>query len=54
MHLKRVLSSIVLMAIAAGAQTGSAPTKKPLSPSAAASVQKNGECGKDHPAAQIF
>jgi predicted metalloendopeptidase len=31
---------IVLIAAIAGAQTGSAPTKKPLSPSAAASVDK--------------
>ena len=37
---KRVLSCIVLMALTAGAQTGSAPTKKPLQPSAAASVEK--------------
>ena len=50
---KRILSCIVLMAVTAGAQTGSAPTKKPLEPAAAASVEKT-ESGKDRPAAQIF
>ena len=54
MHLKRVLSSIVLMALAAGAQTGSAPTKKPLSPSAAASVQKTETAEKTVPRPKSF
>src|SRR5579864_3616204 len=38
---KRSLTCIVLMAVTAGAQTGKAPTKKPLSAAAAASVEKN-------------
>ncbi|MCU1221459.1 MAG: endothelin-converting enzyme [Candidatus Angelobacter sp.] len=37
---KRVLPWFVLMVVTAGAQTGSAPTKKPLNESAAASVEK--------------
>ncbi len=37
---KRILSCVVLTAVAAVAQTGSAPTKKPLEPAAAASVEK--------------
>src|SRR6185312_15794930 len=40
MFWKRTLTCIFLMTVTAGAQTGSAPTKKPLKPSAAASVQK--------------
>src|SRR6478736_10176529 len=46
---KRVLPCIVLMALTAGAQTGSAPTKKPLQPSAAASVEKTENTEKTVP-----
>src|SRR5690242_61587 len=51
---KRVFSCTVLMAVAAGAQTGSAPTKKPLSPSAAASVQKTENAEKTVPRPKSF
>jgi putative endopeptidase len=37
---KQVLPCLVMMVVTAGAQTGSAPTKKPLKESAAASVEK--------------
>jgi putative endopeptidase len=37
---KQVLPCLVMMMVTAGAQTGSAPTKKPLKESAAASVEK--------------
>src|ERR1051326_6018778 len=51
---KRVLPTIVLMAIAAGAQTGSAPTKKPLGAAAAASVQKTESAEKTVPRPKSF
>jgi endothelin-converting enzyme/putative endopeptidase len=54
MHLKRVLSSIVLMALAAGAQTGSAPTNKPLGKAAAASVEKTENAEKTVPRPKSF
>ena len=38
---KQILACVVLTAATAVAETGSAPTKKPLDPAAAASVQKN-------------
>ncbi|HEV7676182.1 MAG TPA: hypothetical protein VGQ12_16750, partial [Candidatus Angelobacter sp.] len=37
---KRILPFLVMIVVTAGAQTGSAPTKKPLNESAAASVEK--------------
>jgi putative endopeptidase len=42
------------MAVTAGAQTGSAPTKKPLEPAAAASVQKNENAEKTVPRPKSF
>lgn len=43
---KQILTCVVLIAATAAAQTGSAPTKKPLQPSAAASVEKTEQAEK--------
>ncbi len=51
---KRSLTCIVLMAVTAGAQTGSAPTKKPLKASAAASVDKTESTEKTVPRPKSF
>ncbi|MGB8128353.1 MAG: M13 family metallopeptidase [Candidatus Angelobacter sp.] len=43
---KQILTCVVMVAATAAAQTGSAPTKKPLEPSAAASVEKTEQAEK--------
>jgi putative endopeptidase len=43
---KQILTCVVMVAATAAAQTGSAPTKKPLEPSAAASVEKTEKAEK--------
>jgi len=51
---KRILTCIVLMAATAGAQTGTAPSKKPLKASAAASVDKTESTEKTVPRPKSF